>query len=679
MTPLDAWRFTLLGYPAAFEKPHWLALSLIAVLLGAWTLYGALRRKQRVEQLLSERLAHRLTVGVSVWRPATQAVMTGLGLVLMAVALAQPQCGGQSELTKKRGIDVVVALDASKSMLARDVQPSRIERAKLELGTLLDQLKGDRVGIVAFAGDAFIQSPLTSDYSAAKLFLRAVDPLQMPQGGTNIGAALSLSQRVLDGADNGAKERLIVLLSDGEDLTGDMDASIAALSEAGIRILSVGIGSTSGEPIPRLDRNGAFVDWVKDAEGQTVITRLDEKGLSRIAKETGGRYFHQARGVAMKEVLAQIDSLQKSELESRFAVKYVERYQVFAFPGLLLLLAAMLLRTSASLKAHRAAVLLLAFALFSPGSAQAMGLLEGNPPIVEEGLSLYREGRYAESLEAFDKAIDQFPNRPELAYDRALALAKVGRNDEAKAAFQQLLESGPPSLRGPAAFNLGNLHAQASERKEAISAYRKALRHDPQDLDARHNLEMLLRNAPPPEPPPQDGGAPDAGDQGQDGGTDAGQDGGVSADAGSPEDGGSRDGGEGDGGSDSDGGSPDGGTDGGVDGGGESGDGDGGADGGSDGGSEGNPDDSPDGGESDSESSSDGGTDGGSAAAEEEQADGGMAEADPQSADAGVRPEDLDKLEAERLLDAMKQNEKNLQLWRFQQKKRNRDPDAKDW
>src|SRR5205085_9967022 len=140
-----------------------------------------------------------------------------------------------------RGVDVVVALDASKSMLARDVKPSRLERAKLELITLLDQLKGDRVGIVVFAGDAFIQCPLTSDYAAARLFLRAVDPEQMQQGGTNVGAALKLSRDVLAGVDRGAKQQVIVLLSDGEDLSGETDSPIAELRDANIQVLVVGI------------------------------------------------------------------------------------------------------------------------------------------------------------------------------------------------------------------------------------------------------------------------------------------------------------------------------------------------------------------------------------------------------------------------------------------------------
>src|SRR5262249_59548382 len=140
------------------------------------------------------------------------------GLALLAIALAQPQCGTRTQKIKRRGVDVVVALDASKSMLARDVRPSRLERAKLELMTLLDTLKGDRVGIVVFAGDAFIQCPLTSDYAAAKMFLRAVDPEQMQQGGTNIGGALLLAKQVLEGAERGAQDRVVVLPSDREEL-----------------------------------------------------------------------------------------------------------------------------------------------------------------------------------------------------------------------------------------------------------------------------------------------------------------------------------------------------------------------------------------------------------------------------------------------------------------------------
>jgi Ca-activated chloride channel family protein len=212
--------------------------------------------------------------------------------------------------------------------------------------TLLDELKGDRVGLVIFAGDAFIQCPLTSDYAAAKMFLRAVDPEQMQQGGTNIGSALTLAKQVLDGADRGAKDRVVILISDGEDLDGEVDQATEALNEAGVRVFAVGIGSETGEPIPIVNKRGDIVGYKKNANGETVLTRLDRAGLAAIARATDGEFFYQPQGVAMSEVVTRIDKLQKSEFESRLSVQYDERFQYLAGPALSLLIAGMLIRRS---------------------------------------------------------------------------------------------------------------------------------------------------------------------------------------------------------------------------------------------------------------------------------------------------------------------------------------------
>lgn len=346
MSPSAALRFTFLGYPLSLARPHFLALLLLAAALGLLAVGLAARRKSALGRALSERLLPKLAPGVSVWRPLAQSVLSSLGLVLFALALSQPQCGSHSELTKRRGIDLVVALDASKSMLARDVPPSRLERAKLELDALLEKLKGDRVAIVAFAGDAFIQCPLTSDYAAARLFLRAVDPTSMPQGGTNLGAALTLSKKLLDSADRGAKEKVVLLLSDGEDLFGEVSEGVRALKEAGVKVLAIGIGGEQGEPIPLLDKQGEVVGYQKDREGNTVLTRLDRAGLTAITEATGGQLFHQPSSVAMGEVVEIIDTMQKSELESRLTVRYAEGYQYLAAPGLFFLALGMLIRTS---------------------------------------------------------------------------------------------------------------------------------------------------------------------------------------------------------------------------------------------------------------------------------------------------------------------------------------------
>lgn len=340
MTP---WRFTLLGYKLGLAQPLFLALVPVALLLGLIVIILAIRRTTSLGKVVPSRLAAVLAPGVSTALPVLQRLSQSLALVFFAIALAQPQCGEKAEVVKRRGIDVVVALDASKSMLARDVAPSRLERARLELSTLLDELKGDRVAIIAFAGDAFIQCPLTSDYGAARIFLRAIDPNQMPQGGTNIGSALLLARQVFDNADRGSKDKVIVLLSDGEDLTGAIDEGIDALKEINAKVLAVGIGSDQGEPIPVLSDRGELVGYKKDENGTTVITRLDRAGLTRVAKDTDGQFFYQARGVAIPDVVKVIDTLQKAELESRLTMKYGEIFQPFVALGLLFLILSMLI------------------------------------------------------------------------------------------------------------------------------------------------------------------------------------------------------------------------------------------------------------------------------------------------------------------------------------------------
>ncbi|MGZ6162056.1 MAG: VWA domain-containing protein, partial [Myxococcaceae bacterium] len=503
----------------------------------------------------------------------------------------------------------------------------------------LDELKGDRVAIVAFAGDAFIQCPLTSDYAAAKLFLRAIDPDQMQEGGTNIGAALQMAKQVLDGADRGAKDRVVVLLSDGEDLSGEVGEATEALKAAGIKVFTVGIGNAGGEPIPVLDKQGDRTGYLKDpSTGQTVLSRLDEAGLEAIAQATGGEYFHRTGAVAVPEVAARIDRLQKSELESRITVRYDERFQAFLLPGLVLLVMGMLV--GARWQKRGSAGLLGALLLVVSGPARAVGPFETNPPLVERGLKAYDEGRFEDALRDFTAAEQEAPGHPALEYNRGNALYRLGRYDAARDAYRRAADAAGPSLRERDLYNMGNALAQLGDTQAAIGAYRKALVMEPGDEAARHNLEVLLRKIPPPK------------SQSGDGGTDGGRPDGGPADGGS-------DGGQGDGGQSGDAGTQR-----------------------NDAGTAPNPD----GGQTD------GGSRGEQRRSQGAEQDGGMdagQQADSPDAgapepellrDAGVgRTGGLDRGDAERLLDAMRQNERNLQLWRFQQKKRQKKPDEKDW
>lgn len=342
---MSAWQFRLLGYAARFAEPQYLAFSAAALLFGGLTVLLVLSRANRLEKLVPSRLAPKVLPATSAVRSAVRPLLGWLGLLLAGVALAEPQCGTHVELAKRQGIDVVIALDASRSMLARDVKPSRIERAKLELSGLLDKLGGDRVGLVVFAGDAFVQCPLTSDLAAAKMFLRAVDPSAMPVQGTDVGRALDESKDLLVEAERGAKSRAIVLLSDGEDFGGEVDEELKQLKDAGIRVITVGIGSAAGEPIPEVDKRGNVVGYMKDREGNTVMSRLDERGLAHIADATDGIYVASLPGaIGVGRVAEELDKLQKSELESRISVSYAERYPLFLAPALALLALGLALR-----------------------------------------------------------------------------------------------------------------------------------------------------------------------------------------------------------------------------------------------------------------------------------------------------------------------------------------------
>jgi len=329
-----AWQFTLLGLPARLERPEGL-LFLAGVLVAAVLLLRAIvKRSRALLGRVPERLLPRMAPGAGTGRDLWSAGSLVAGLALLSVAAAQPQCGTRTELARRYGIDLVIALDASNSMLARDVRPSRIDRAKLELASLLDRLKGDRVGIVVFAGDAFVQCPLTTDYSAAKLFLRAVNPDALPQQGTALAAALKTSRDLFRAGGRGAAGRALVLITDGEDHEGDVDAALKDLNEDGVRVFAVGVGSASGEPIPVPGPDGSVTGYRKDSHGRTIMTRLDEAVLRKLAEATGGRYVHSASGdLGVGEVYEELDRMDKSEFESRLTVQYDNRYAAFAWPG----------------------------------------------------------------------------------------------------------------------------------------------------------------------------------------------------------------------------------------------------------------------------------------------------------------------------------------------------------
>jgi Ca-activated chloride channel family protein len=336
----------VLGYAVRLAAPARLWLLVPVLLLAALGIAALLRRRRALLAAFGP-LAPRLAPGANRSRPAARLGLSLGGLALLALALAQPQCGTRSELSRRYGADVVIVLDVSRSMEARDVRPSRLERARLEVGALLDRLKGDRVGVVVFAGEAFVQCPLTTDYEAARLFLRAVGPGSVPQQGTAMANALAGARELLESAERGSRGKVVLLVSDGEDHDGGVLDAAGALAAAGVRLHVLGVGTPEGALIPVVDDRGEVTGYRRDRRGDRITTRLDEATLRLVADRGGGRLFHVGEpGRGVDALAAALEELERSELEARVTVRWEERYALLAFPGFLLLLAALLLRES---------------------------------------------------------------------------------------------------------------------------------------------------------------------------------------------------------------------------------------------------------------------------------------------------------------------------------------------
>jgi len=256
--------------------------------------------------------------------------------LFLLLALTRPQWGYQWENINQEGVDIIIALDVSRSMLAEDIKPNRLERAKRKISDLLDMLKGDRVGLVAFAGTSFVQCPLTLDYSAARIFLNAIDTNLIPVQGTALGDALRKSIKAFRTEEK--KSKAIILITDGEDQTGQAMEAAKEAREAGVKVYTIGIGKEIGAPLPNPNQKGGFL---KNEEGEVILTKLDEITLQKISLETGGSYVRSVTGdIDLKTIyLDQISqNLEKKKFKSERRKIWQERFQWFIFPALLFLL-----------------------------------------------------------------------------------------------------------------------------------------------------------------------------------------------------------------------------------------------------------------------------------------------------------------------------------------------------
>ncbi|MEO0077758.1 MAG: VWA domain-containing protein [candidate division WOR-3 bacterium] len=312
----------------------WLLLLIPAGLLLA--LLAGRYRQRIMARAVDVHLLSRLLPSFSPPLATLKSFLLILALAFLLLAAARPKWGEKLQLYRGRGIDVVIALDASKSMFAEDVKPNRLARAKAELASLIDGLTGNNIGIVAFAGDAYVMCPLTTDAAAAKMFLDIIDPNTMPVPGTDFGRAIDVAISLFNPKE--MTHKALVFVTDGEDLGRNTPQAIHRAAENHVRIYPVAFATLQGAPIPEYDERGNLVSYKKDKDVQVVMSRMNERELIVMAQATEGR-FYRVEGFTGERLLAELETMRKKELGGGTYTDYVERYQFFLLVGLVLFVA----------------------------------------------------------------------------------------------------------------------------------------------------------------------------------------------------------------------------------------------------------------------------------------------------------------------------------------------------
>ena len=502
-----------------FGHPGWLAAGLVACLglIWLWRRYDS-RQYAALARFVSGHLRSQLTQSVSIARRRAQRGLMLTSLLLLFVALAEPLVGFRWEEISRRGNDIVIAVDTSRSMSTPDVKPDRLTRAKLAIDDFTRRLDGDAVGLVAFAGDAFLVCPITLDYGAFHESLNAVDTDIIPRGGTNIASAIHEAQAAL--RRRPGSDKILILVTDGEDLEGDaLIAAQAAARQDSLKIYTIGVGTAQGDLIPvSADRGSGFV---KDDSGAFVKSRLDEDALKAIAAATGGLYAPLgAQGEGLDTIYqARLAPLLKHDLASRQQRVYIERYQWPLAGSLTLLLLSQIIGNRRRLRARQraaasesrnaagatalSALALLLLAVLPPGPARASTVTADEA---------YKRGDFVTAAKEYADAARRDPKKPTLQYNAGTAAYRAGQFPQAAQAFQDSISRSPSgdakrlADQEDAYYNLGNTlyrTGQATEEKspqetlktweQAVKAYDTALQLRADDADSKYNRDFVKR------------------------------------------------------------------------------------------------------------------------------------------------------------------------------------------
>ena len=485
-----------------FEDPQYLWLLTVVAALAIIRLITYRNQKKRLRKFGDPVLLRELMPDVSRWRPGVKFCLLEAALALLIVMLARPQFGSRISEEKRAGIETIICLDISNSMRARDVNPSRLDRAKMMVENMVDRFTDDKIGLIVFAGDAFVQLPITSDYVSAKMFLSSIDPSMMVNQGTDVAAAVTMASHSFTQQEDIGKA--IIVITDGEDHEGGALEAAKDARGRGMNVFVLGVGSTKGAPIPE----GTSGNYMTDRTGETVMSRLNEQMCRDIAQAGGGAYIHvDNNSNAQRQLDNELDKLQKSE--TSIYSDFDEQFQAVGIIALLLLILEICIldRKNPALKKVKLfkrntpalSVFMLLFALgISPLHAQDNSQ---SRKFIRKGNKEYRADKRQEAQVTYLKALEADTTYAPAMYNLATSMFpqdwKSVEQERRGQMIQALMKAAQteqnPIRKSKALHNVGVLYQGAQDYKMAIEAYKEALRNNPHDDEARYNLVLCQK------------------------------------------------------------------------------------------------------------------------------------------------------------------------------------------
>ena len=471
-----------------FEDPIYLYLLVLIPILALVRFVSYRNQKKRLRKFGDPALLKALMPDVSRFRPSVKFWILEGALALLIVMLARPQMGTKINHEKRVGIETIIAMDISNSMRAEDIVPSRLDRSKMMVENLVDHFSNDKIGLIVFAGDAFVQLPITSDYVSAKMFLSSIDPSMIATQGTDIATAIEMATHSFTQEEGIGKA--IVVITDGEDHEGGAVEAAQAAKDNGMRVYVLGVGSVNGAPVP-IPGTG---DYMKDNSGNTVMSALNEDMCKQVAQAGGGAYIHVENNSAAQEQLDnELDKLAKKETTTTIYSEFDEQFQAFGILAVLLLILEIciydrknpLLKKISLFGGKKNVAVMLLLLVAAASSAQT------DRQYIRQGNRQFHTGDYANAEVSYRKAIEKNPKNPQAAFNLGNALMAQKKDSAAVEQYENAskLETNP--LRKAQAFhNIGVVCQSHKMYGEAIEAYKNALRLNPNDDETRYNLVL---------------------------------------------------------------------------------------------------------------------------------------------------------------------------------------------